>query len=191
MRRLLAVSLLVSGRLGLAQPMLGQQKATLPWQATLPLQKVRVTYLSRNALRRDLIGCYALYYERGRVDASLFDAAPSARLDSMPWRRSASRESSSFGASGGRAFRSMTGLSRAGHPAAWHRPARSPSWRADSLTDSVRLSFIDGFSGPEFVFDAPPGQTNALRGRVFVFSDHGPTVTDRGPARAIRERCPP
>jgi hypothetical protein len=37
--------------------MFGQQQAAPPWQATLPWQNVRVNYLSRNALRRDLIGC--------------------------------------------------------------------------------------------------------------------------------------
>src|SRR5215475_7991897 len=168
--------------LGLAHPMRGQ-RGRIPWQAALSLPaSPRVVSLSRNGLRRDLIGCYALYFERGRVDGSLFNAAPSVRLDSMSGR---STDRKSRGA-----FRSMTGLSLAGHPTPLRQLSLPASWTADSLTDSVRLSFVDGFSGAVFVLDAPAGQTDTLRGRVFESWDAGsPFVTPRGPAYAVRELC--
>jgi hypothetical protein len=155
----------------------GQQRATPPWQATLSWQtSPRRVSLLRNGLRTDLIGCYALYFERGRVDGSLFNATPSVRLDSMPFRST---------------WRSMTGLSLAGKPAPLRQPSQPPQWTADSLTDSVRLSFVDAFSGAVFVLDALAGRTDTLRGRVFESWDAGPPfVTPRGPAHAIREVCP-
>jgi hypothetical protein len=162
--------------LGLAHPVSGQLVFPLgtPSRPTVTL--------SRNALRTDLIGCYALYFEHGRVYGSLFNAAPSVRLDSSLWRR-ARREARS-------AWRSMTGLSLTSRPTTPRGPY-PPRWTADSLTDSVRLSFIDGYSGAVFVLHAPEGRTAMLRGRVFEFWDGPPGFTDRGPAGAIRESCPP
>src|SRR5262245_50912614 len=162
--------------LGLAQPVLGQ--------LVLPAELRPRATLSRNALRTDLIGCYALYFERGRVNGSLFNASPSVRLDSMPWGKMKGEAP--------KAWRSMTGLSLAGRPTSLRAGGLvPPNWRADSLTDSVRLSFIDGFSGAVFVLDAPAGRTDRLRGRVFESWDAPPYSTARGPASAVREACPP
>jgi hypothetical protein len=164
--RLLACALLI---LGLAHPTFGQPRVTL----------------SRNAVRRDLIGCYALYFERGRVDGSLFNASSSVRLDSMPWEYMKRDVRSPW--------RSMIGFSLAGRLAPLRAGGLFPSsWTADSLTDSVRLSFVDGFSGAVFVLNAPAGRTDSLYGRVFESWDAGPPFfTPRGRASAVREACPP
>jgi hypothetical protein len=184
--RHLAYALLM---LGLAHPVLGQL-AFPTGTASRPM--ATLSRLSRKALRTDLIGCYALYFERGRVDASLYNAAPSVRLDSIPWGKTKHESHNAwFGSSSTvESIRSMTGLSLAGHPTA-PRGRYPPRWTADSLTDSVSLSFIDGYSGAVFVLNAPPGRTAMLRGRVFEFWDGPAHLTARGPAGAVRESCPP
>jgi hypothetical protein len=61
---------------------------------------------------------------------------------------------------------------------------------ADSLTDTVRLSFVDGFSGAVFVLAAPKSRPDTLIGRLYESWDFGPPFeTTHGPARAIREAC--
>jgi hypothetical protein len=126
-----------------------------------------------------VVGCFALYFERGRVDGSLYNATPSVRLDTM------ARDST-------RGVRSLTGLTVTGHPVSPRRAYARTSWMADSLTDSVRLSFVDGFSGAVFVLNAEAGRTDTLRGRVLESWDAGPPFeTARGAAYAIREPCPP
>ena len=127
--------------------------------------------------------CYALYFERGRVDGSLFNASPSVRLDSTSWYpfdRDTVRH----------AFRSMLALTQSHGPFYGSHGSRPPFRAADSLTDSIRLSFTDGFSGAVFVLSAPAGRTDTLGGRVFERWDAGPPFeTPRGAARAIREPC--
>jgi hypothetical protein len=154
--------------LGIASPALSQQRVTS----------------GRQTLRTEVIGCYALYFERGRVDGSLSHATPSVRLDSALWRR---WEGDS--AHGGR--RLLTALSANGRPNLRLPPLVRPQWIADSLTDSVRFSFNDGFSGAEFVLNAAPGQMDTLRGRVFEHWNTGPFQTSRGPAYALRQPCRP
>jgi hypothetical protein len=62
------------------------------------------------------------------------------------------------------------------------------NWSADSLTDSVRLSFSDGFSGAHVILAAPPGHLDTLRGRVEERWDFRPT-NQRGAVYALPVRC--
>jgi len=153
--------------LGLVHPALGQQRPPT-W---------------RRSLRSDVLGCYALYFERRRVNGSLYNATPSVRLDSAAWRPNP-RDSTQLG------FRIMIGRTMSGVRATVRSGALPPRWSADSLTDTVRLSFIDGFNGAVFVLGAPPGYADVLRGRVFEFRDAGPPhEIARGMAYALREPC--
>jgi hypothetical protein len=106
------------------------------------------------------------------------------RLDSarwqLPWGGAQPEES----------VRAMTGFSLGREPIPLVRNHAAPLWTADSLTDTVRLSFIDGFTGAVFVLEARP-PVDTLRGRVFESWDAGPPFqTPRGSAYAIREACP-
>lgn len=61
-------------------------------------------------------------------------------------------------------------------------------------TDSVRVSFTEGFAEYGFTL-AVPRSTSAshgdtLRGRAELWSDEGPAVHQKGEARAVRASCP-
>jgi hypothetical protein len=138
--------------------------------------------LTRNGVRAELLGCYALYSGRTRVSNALYNATPSVRLDSLTVGRLGIADT-------------VPGIRRALIPltAANERVATRrgpPSWTADSLTDSVRLSFVDGFSGTVFVLAAAAGRADTLTGRLFESWDFGPPFqTTHGPARAVRQPC--
>jgi hypothetical protein len=137
--------------------------------------------LSRNGLRGELVGCYALYTSRaGEAERALYNASALVRLDSQPI---------DYPTPG--VARAMIPLTPVNLPTPPQRPRPySPRWWADSLSDTVRLSFIDGFSGAVFVLAAPPGRPDTLTGRRFESWDFGPMETTHGPARAIRRPCP-
>jgi hypothetical protein len=64
------------------------------------------------------------------------------------------------------------------------------SWSADSLTDSVRLSFSDGFSGAVVTVAASTQRTDTLRGRIAQHWDSGPPfTTDERGAILVRFAC--
>ena len=63
-------------------------------------------------------------------------------------------------------------------------------YAGDSLTDSVRLSFVNGFSGALLVLNARPRQSDTLVGRVFESRDYGPPFeVPRGGAKAVQIPC--
>ena len=139
----------------------------------------------RNGLRADLVGCYALYSGRDRVATSLWNASPSVRLDSLAIDTSSAATRSGVA----RAMYTLD-LYNDPMPPVPSRPHDGRrSWAADSLTDSIRLSFVDGFSGAQFVLSARGSRPDTLTGRLFVSWDMGPTETNHGPARAIRQSC--
>ena len=138
----------------------------------------------RKKLRTDVLGCYALYGERGeRVDTTYYNASPVVRLDSA--------DPEGIVASSKGFWRSVVALDTLGRPSGTTRAMLPPTWRADSLTDTVRISFVDGFSGAEFVFSVPLGARDTLRGRALHHTDVGPPHTySLGVAHAIRISCP-
>jgi hypothetical protein len=153
---------------------------TLLWSADARAQRPII----RNGLRADLLGCYALYSDPPRVGRSLYNASPFVRLDS-----------SRVGTFGSdtipgviRALVRVYATEEQVTPA--RRSSRDPTWMADSLTDTVRLSFVNGFSGAVFVLAAPGNRPDTLTGRRFERWDFGPPFeTTHGPARAIRRPC--
>jgi hypothetical protein len=135
--------------------------------------------LLRNGLRAELVGCYALSTTGGGgAERQLYNVSALIRLDSQPV------EYLTPGV-----VRTVVPLAPANLPTAHPRPF-TPRWTADSLTDTVRLSFVDGFSGGVFVLAARPGRPDTLAGRRFERWDFGPMETGHGPARAIRQPCP-
>ena len=87
-------------------------------------------------------------------------------------------------------WRSLVPLDTLGAPSRTTRGLMAPNWSADSLSDTIRVSFVNGFSGAVFVLAAPPGHVDTLRGRALEFWDYGPSETRRGGAHAIRMQCP-
>ena len=134
----------------------------------------------RHALRAELLGCYALYTEAGKLlDSSFHNASPLVRLDSNSTGKVPT------------ALRSLARLDTAGTPLD-SLDAHSPfgrDWWTDSLSDSVRLSFSDGFSGALVILAAPPGRADTLWGRIEEHWDMGPSVNQRGRVRALRVSC--
>jgi hypothetical protein len=136
----------------------------------------------RNALRHDLLGCYALFTDRGHpIDTSFYNASPMVLLDSTP----ADRDSAAG------IMRIMFRLDSTGRSIAPRRAGQlGPSWGVDSTTDTLRLSFADGFSGAGLSLLAQPAAGDTLHGRIEEDWDSGPPfVTDRGKGYAVRIPC--
>jgi hypothetical protein len=71
-----------------------------------------------------------------------------------------------------------------------------PMWAADSLTDTVRVSFSNGFSGSSYAFAVPRASVyGALTGRGSTFTDVIAVVDgkipepDYDPIKVIRHEC--
>jgi hypothetical protein len=142
--------------------------------------------LYRNALRVDLLGCYVLFDGRGHLlDSSYYNAFSLVLLDSTPtWGTDQDsqpgivRVMSRVDSSGRRITPGKSGFDR------------GPSWWVDSLTDTLRMSFSNGFSGAVLKLAAIPGSRDTLRGRIEEHWDVGPPfVTNRGKARVVRIPC--
>jgi hypothetical protein len=146
----------------------------LPLAAQVPI---------RDGLPRDLVGCYALFTATGkRVDSSFYNASPLVRLDSARHRRLASGRvpgTFRFAARLDTTGRSMT--IRSEHSV-------GPTWWADSLSDSIRLSFSNGFSGAFVTLVASGVASDTLRGWIEEHWDFGPPTTHE-PAYAVRVPC--
>jgi len=144
--------------------------------------------LFRSALREDLLGCYALFTERGRrLDTSFYNASPLVRLDSAPLF------ATDRGGPPG-VVRVMVRLDSTGHPMDPVNPRYhlGPSWLVDSITDTLRLSFSNGFSGAALKLTAAAGSGDTLRGQIEEHWDFGPPFTTRrGKGRAVRIQCTP
>ncbi len=129
-------------------------------------------------------GCYALFVARRPLDSSYYNATPLVRLDSsVSWTYQ--REGKRF------QFRTLRRLDAAGNELDRDgaHGARMFSWWADSLTDTVRLSFVDGFSGAVLALTKVPG-TDTLRGRIEEHWDFGPPfVTSQQLAHAVKVPC--
>jgi hypothetical protein len=136
----------------------------------------------RDQLRSELLGCYALYTASGKLlDSTFYRSSPFVRLDSNAMGASARDTFPGI-------FRRLIRLDVSRRPS---DPIDAPfSWWADSLSDSVRLSFSDGLSGAQVILAAPTPVTDTLFGRIEEHWDVGPTVNQRGPVRAVRLRCP-
>jgi hypothetical protein len=119
---------------------------------------------ARVGVRADVIGCYAL--RRSRDSTSLLRAA-AFRLDSIP----------------------VVPPYRKLHPAWSLRDSvreRMTFWSADSLTDTIRVSVGDGFTG---VVISGVRTDSGLQGRATGFSDRGPTEYDLGPVEYSTRPC--
>lgn len=134
----------------------------------------------RNALRAEIVGCYTLFTAPvGGVETQLYNASSVVRLDAQPI---------GYGTPG--VVRAMIPLTPANIPRALRPRPYTPGWTADSLSDTVRLSFVDGFSGAIFVLRARPGRPDTLTGCRFEVFDVGVMNASPGPARAVRRPCP-
>ena len=143
--------------------------------------------LARKTLRPDLIGCWAFYDNRGdRADRSLYWAPAFARLDTSVVRLDRGAAPAVL-----RAAYKLDSLRRAAEVVGRMERLGLSFWTADSLADTVRVSFSSGFSGTEFVLAVPRGhRADTIRGRAVEFWDFGPPfITPAGAAYAVRVPC--
>jgi hypothetical protein len=138
--------------------------------------------IPRNALRTEALGCYELLDSAGRnASLSMEGVAPLIRLDSAldPMQpNSATRRLDTFGF---------------GVPSRFDPVYRDlhPRWTADSLSDTLRLTFTNGFVGAVFSVNLPANmRPDTLSGRAWSFQDIVGADRNRGPAWAIRRPCP-
>lgn len=136
---------------------------------------------SPRPIRIGLPGCYALYTGDGRsVGGRFYNASPLIQLDSAGianrWVQGEPRRMIRLEATGQR----MDDLR-------WHVP---PFWEYDPRTDSLELSFNNGFSGAALLLHAPPGPRDTLRGTIHETWDVGPISTGPASAYAVRVACP-
>jgi hypothetical protein len=147
------------------------------------------SYLLRDGLRADLLGCWQLQATNGaalRMGGAFHQAL--VRLDSFPV----------FGTESP----SHPGVLRVVAQPGWDDSLRSsvqphdtygPNWAVDSLTDSLRIDFSLGLGGQKFVLDAILGADTLVGIAGFVgdiVGDAGSTVTSGPPVRAVRVQCP-
>jgi hypothetical protein len=133
----------------------------------------------RRSLRADVVGCYSLFTARGRrIDTTFYNASPRVRLDTA--RRDPRFRDSTH--------RVMHALDTLGNPSRTTRGSW-PAWSADSLSDTVYLSFSTGFSGASFAFAIPGGSRDTFHGRAVEYWDFT-RPTNRGRAYAVRTACP-
>jgi hypothetical protein len=143
-------------------------------------------HLFRSALRKDLIGCYALFDARGHfLDSSYYNASPLIRLDSTPaWGTDHDSQPG--------IIRGMLRLDSSGRRLDPVNPAfhLGPAWWVDSLTHTLRISFSNGFSGAALNLVATQGSEDTLRGHIEEHWDFGPPfATNRGQGFAVRIPC--
>jgi hypothetical protein len=137
-------------------------------------------------LPRDMVGCYAIYDERGRpASERLYFAPPKVRLEATPFSHrfhgGAVRDSTWL----------LTRLDAAGRPLPAHS-GREPFlyWAADSASDNIRIMFSSGLSGSELTFDPRYAANDTLHGRAQEHWDFGPPFrTNAGRITAIRIPC--
>lgn len=132
--------------------------------------------------RVELPGCYTLYTGDGRAVSGYYNASPRVRLDaaSIGNRRvqGDARRMIRLNAEGRRLDESS------------HASTFPPRWSYDRATDSLALSFHNGFSGATLSLYAPPGPRDTLRGTIQENWDFGEPTTDHTTAYAVRTSCP-
>lgn len=144
-----------------------------------------VAHPARVALRRDALGCWALRERFGLSAEGSIDWAPTyvallsgdAAGPAFAGRR-AVRYDSNWRPLPLELERGIPGLN---------------SWRADSLTDTIRIAFNNAFSGSVFVLAMPEHDrpSQILYGRAYEFYDAGPPFSkSMGAASAKRVSCP-
>lgn len=139
---------------------------------------------ARAALRRDAVGCWVLRDRYGRAAEGHIYWAPTyvALLrDDAAAPASPDRRAVRYGAN-------WIPLPLELEPGI----RGAITWRADSLTDTIRIAFNNAFSGSVFVLalseQGPPAKT--LYGRAFEFYDAGPPWEKAmGSASATRVPC--
>jgi hypothetical protein len=138
---------------------------------------------ARRAVPTGLPACYALYhgdFDR-RVDGTFHNASPVVRLDTAASFHVL--EDEWF-----RGFRALKRLDTAGRELALQYG--SQAWWADSLSDSLHLSFSDGYSGTHVVLRMGQRPDSVMEGRIEEQWDvQPPGVTPRGRAQARRVTC--
>jgi hypothetical protein len=155
--------------------------------ASSHLTKQAPHILARNALRSEALGCYELLDSlRHNASESMQGVPALIRLDStVDAMRGTVPSTTSL---------RMLGAAGAGKPVYRDPISREmhPRWSADSLTDTVRLFFTNGFSGAFFALNLPvKSHSDTLKGRADSFIDVGPPFErSLGDAWAIRRACP-
>ncbi len=140
--------------------------------------------LMRNGVPGDAIGCYTLYTGRGRlVDSTYKHAFPYVELDTAAI--GATTQDSSPGIL--RIVRRTDSKARRQDSTTQWRIG-GPMWWADSLNDSIRLMFSDGYGGAYFALAPRRGSSDTLVGRAENRWDFT-RPTERRSARAIRRPC--
>ena len=118
-----------------------------------------------------LAGCYALFDRAGHPAArSLYWAPSFTKLDTSPE---------------GRAWK-LDAAMRTELPEDTVMETRE--WTVDSLADTLRITFHNGFSGSTFVLGVRAG-TDTLRGHGIEHWDFGPSETNAGAVSAVRIPC--
>jgi hypothetical protein len=140
--------------------------------------------LVRDLLRSDLLGCYELFSANGKpLDSSYYNSSPRIQLDSMSLGVTARDTWPGI-------YRSALRLDQQGipvdQPDSLNQHFRS--WWADSLSDSIRISFSDGHSGTLLVLSAPDNHGDTLHGRLGESWDFAPD-TPHGKGKAIHVPC--
>ena len=156
----------------------------------------RATGMSGNGVRLGLLGCYSLRDKNGRpLDSTYYNSADIVRLDTLPEpttpdefkaRMTGDHLAPRF--RGPRYGRLVPLGERAGSVDLGL--GGGLGWWQDSVTDSIQLSFVNGFSGTGLTLNAPEPLGDTLRGRIVEHWDFGPGNIDRGAGSAIRVRCP-
>jgi hypothetical protein len=133
----------------------------------------------RRGLRTDVLGCFSLTLGKDGTTAQALG----------PRLRGFHIDSAVVDTSRGEIERHLVALDSSLRPIYRDKRLVRAMWRADSVLDTLRLSFVDGFSGPEFTLSAPvSGSTDTLRGRAGYWRDLG-GLENLGPALAVRIPC--
>lgn len=132
--------------------------------------------------RVELPGCYVLFTSDGRTVSDFYNASPRVRLVAE----------SVGGSTGLGGERRMIRLNATGRRVDESSRASSfpPSWSYDPATDSLALSFRNGYSGATLSLYAPPGPRDTLHGTIQENWDFGEPTSDLTTAYAVRIRCP-
>jgi hypothetical protein len=142
--------------------------------------------LLRSGLRSEALGCFELLDSARRTASlSMEGVPPLTRLDSVPDPYPETPSQTTY-----RRLESIPNTMRL-DPVT---KIMHPRWSADSLSDTVRLMFTNGFVGGVFALNLPAkSQIDTLSGEGYAFSDLPPPPGKRrgaGAAWAIRRPCP-